>query len=282
MGRQLPQLSFCPHIGVRLKTCFPRSLMAAIAIAAYAVAIPATAAGDDPIATDRPDFVESSAVVGKGRLQVETSAAVDRTSGNGERETVWSTPTLLRFGVSDTIELRMESDGAIGQRTSAAGSAATERGYGDLSLGVKWHAMDARDQLPSVALLLHADLSTGSAAFRDEGTRPSARVAAEWELDNEMSLGVMPGIGYEKQDGGKMFGILGLVVGKAWNDRLRSFVEVSSPHIARSANGGSEASLTVGSAYLVSNTVQVDTALARGLNRRTADLSLTFGLSFKL
>ena len=256
--------------------------MAAIAVAAYAIAIPATAAGDDPIATDRPDFVESSAVVGKGRMQVEASVAVDRTSGNGERETVWSTPTLLRFGVSDTIELRMESDGAIRQRTSAPGSTTTERGYGDVSLGVKWHAMDARDRLPSVAVLLHADLSTGSAAFRDEGTRPSARVVAEWELDNDMSLGVMPGIGYEKQYGGKMFGILGLVVGKAWNDRLRSFFEVSSPHIARSANGGSEASLTVGSAYLVSNNVQVDTALSRGLNSRTADLSLTFGLSFKL
>lgn len=121
-----------------MKPCSPRSLLAAIALAARAIAIPASAAGDDPIATDRPDFVESSAVVGKGRLQVETSVAVDRSSANGERETVWSTPTLLRVGVSDTIELRVESDGVVRRRTSAPGSpAATERGYADLSLGMK-------------------------------------------------------------------------------------------------------------------------------------------------
>lgn len=257
--------------------------MAAVAVAAYALAMPASASADDPIATDRPDFVESSAVVGKGRLQVESSVEVERNGSDDERETVWSTPTLLRFGVTDSIELRVESDGALRQRTSAPGSTgATERGYADLSVGMKWHAMDARDQLPSVAVLLHADLSTGSAAFRDEGTRPSARVVAEWELANDLSLGVMPGIGYEKQHGGNMFGILGVVVGKSWSDQLRSIVEVSSPHIARSANGGTEASLTVGSAYLVSNNVQVDAALSRGLNRRTADLSLTVGLSFKL
>lgn len=164
-----------------MNTYPPRSLMAAVAVAAYALAMPASASADDPIATDRPDFVESSAVVGKGRLQVESSVAVERNGSDDERETVWSTPTLLRFGVTDSIELRVESDGALRQRTSAPGSTgATKRGYADLSIGMKWHAMDARDQLPSVAMLLHADLSTGSAAFSDEGTRPSARVVAEW------------------------------------------------------------------------------------------------------
>ena len=132
-----------------MNTYPPRSLVAAIAVAAYALAMPASASADDSIATDRPDFVESSAVVGKGRLQVESSVAVERTGSDDERETVWSTPTLLRFGVTDSIELRVESDGALRQRTSAPGSpGGTERGYGDLSVGMKWHAMDARDQLP--------------------------------------------------------------------------------------------------------------------------------------
>lgn len=261
---------------------FPQPLAALVAFCTCACAFPA-AASDGPIATDRPDFVESSHVVGKGRLQIESSVAIDR-DGDGERRaTAWSTPTLVRFGITDNLELRVESDGAMRQRSSGAGLAGvTERGYADASLGLKWHAMDGEGSRPSVGLLLHADLSTGSAAFRDEGTRPSARLVAEWEMPNDMSIGVMPGIGYQKQDGGNMFGILGLVAGKAWNDRLRSFVEISSPHIARSAHGGTEASLTVGAAYLVRKNVQIDTALSRGLNPRTADLSLTFGLSFKL
>lgn len=96
-----------------------------------------------------------------------------------------------------------------------------------------------------------------------------------------MSLGVMPGIGYERHAGGG-FGILGIVLGKSFTDRLRSFVELSSPRIAGTTDGGTEASATLGMAYLVANNCQIDSAVSRGLNHRTADLSFTVGLSFKL
>ena len=39
--------------------------------------------------------------------------------------------------------------------------------------------------------------------------------------------------------------------------------------------------LALGAAWLLSDRVQVDTMLARGLNRRTPDLAWTVGLSFK-
>lgn len=243
------------------------------------------AAEEESIATDRPDFVESSNVVGKSRFQVETSIGLDRNRADGLSEQTWSSPTLLRYGISDTWEVRMESDGVIRQRFTAdadtTGLSQSERGYGDLSLGLKWHAMDANGNLPSLGLLFHADLDSGSTPFRGQGTRPSARMVAEWEFSNDMSLGVMPGIGYER-DGGGAFGILGVVVGKGWNDRLRSFAELSSPRIAATADGGTEASATLGVAYLITNNVQVDSAVSRGLNRRTPDLSFTVGLSFKL
>ncbi|QBE67007.1 transporter [Pseudoduganella lutea] len=247
------------------------------------VQTPAFAANEEPIATDRPDFVESSDVVGNRRLQIETSIARDRTAGHGDTETLWATPTLLRFGISESVELRIESDGALHQRSSVAGHAPiTERGHADVSLGMKWHAMDAVGNLPSVGVLLHADLNTGSTAFRGEGTRPTARVVAEWDLPHDLSLGIMPGIGHEKDHGGTTFAIFGLVVGKSLSDRLRGFVEVSSPHIARAAHGGTEASLSVGAAYLLQKNIQIDTAFSRGLNGRTPDSGMTVGLSIKL
>ena len=213
----------------------------------FAAAAPqlAHAAEEDTIATDRPDFVESSNVVGKSRFQVETSIGHDRTKAAGLRAHTWSTPTLLRYGISDAWEVRLETDGAIRERLTdeASGLRQSTRGAGDLSLGLKWHALDASGAIPSVGLLFHADLDTGSSAFRGEGTRPSARMVAEWELGADVSLGVMPGLGYERHGGGA-FGILGVVLGKAWNDNLRSFVELSSPRIASSADGGTEASAT--------------------------------------
>lgn len=254
----------------------------AIFAACTLFALPAVQA-QDGIATDRPDFVESSNVVGRDRLQVETSVLLERDRSGAVRERIFATPTLLRYGIGDSFELRAESDGRINQRSSEGGLRSSAHGYGDTSLGLKWHAMDAAGNLPSVGVLLHADLDSGSRAFRGQGVRPSLRVVGEWELPDEYSLGVMPGLGIERDEGGRYrYGILGVVVGKSINERLRGFVEVALPQIAKSSHGGTQASLDVGGAYLLSDTVQVDAMLSRGLNSRTPDTAFTIGFSFKL
>ena len=50
---------------------------------------------DDPIATDRPDFVESSQTVGLGRWQIETSVAWEEDEDGAFEASAFSTPTLL-------------------------------------------------------------------------------------------------------------------------------------------------------------------------------------------
>ncbi|SFB91332.1 transporter [Massilia yuzhufengensis] len=254
------------------------------AILAALLACAATAShAQDQIATDRPDFVESSNVVGDGRLQVETSLLLERDRQGAARDRTVSTPTLLRYGMGESFELRVETDGRIDQRSTLGGARERAKGYADTSVGVKWHAMDAAGSLPSVGVLLHADLDSGSRAFRGDGVRPSLRVVGEWELPDDYSLGIMPGVGVERGEAGRYrHGILGVVVGKAINERLRGFAEVAMPQIARSAHGGTQASFDVGGAYLLSDTVQVDAMLSRGLNSRTPDLAFTVGLSFKL
>lgn len=64
------------------------------------------ASEEDKIATDRPDFVESSATVGKNRFQVETSIAFDTKKADGLEEDSYTTPTLLRYGFADVWEAR--------------------------------------------------------------------------------------------------------------------------------------------------------------------------------
>ena len=169
-----------------------------------ALVAPSTGAGAaDAITTDRPDVVESSLTVGRGRFQIETSIARERDKDAGAKTTVLTTPTLLRLGVSENLELRLESEGYVRAKFSdpAAGIDARDSGYADLSPGLKWHALDGEGARPSVAVLLHADIDSGSRPFRGEGIRPSLRTPFEWELQNDFSLGVMPGIVYDKTDG---------------------------------------------------------------------------------
>ena len=63
-----------------------------LAAACGSLPLAATAGDDDMISTDRPDFVESSQVVGRGRLQLETSVQWERDHG----VRTLTTPTLLR------------------------------------------------------------------------------------------------------------------------------------------------------------------------------------------
>ena len=242
-------------------------------------------AAEDEIATDRPDFVESSNVVGKGRFQIETSVATDRNKADGIKDKSYSTPTLLRYGVSEDWEVRLETDGRIRATTTdiASGTRSTESGYGDLSLGVKWHIADENGASPSMGVLAHVDLDTGSAPFRAQGKGGSLRLAAEWEFADDWSLGVMPGLAWLPNDNGDrhLTGIFGIVVGKGWTEQLRTFVEYSDEKIARARDGGTISTLDIGAAYLLTKTVQLDTALSRGLNSRTPDWSWTVGLSMK-
>ncbi|HEX8405758.1 MAG TPA: transporter [Duganella sp.] len=241
-------------------------------------------AAEDGIVTDRPDFVESSDVVGKGRFQIETSVAAERDKADGVREKTYSTPTLLRYGVSDTVELRLETDGRMrAVTTDAAGQRTSDNGYADVSLGVKWHIADEEGARPSFGLLAHVDLDSGSAAFRAPGRGASLRAVAEWELADEFSLGVMPGVAWLTNDEGRRHatGIFAVVLGKGWTDQLRTFVEYSAQKIAHARDGGSISTFDVGAAYLLSKTVQIDTALSRGLNDKAPDWSWTVGLSMK-
>lgn len=245
----------------------------------------AGAAEPDEIVTDRPDFVESGNVVGKGRFQIETSIAQERDKGGGFKDKTWSTPTLLRFGVGDTLELRIETDGRMRATTDnlGAGARVTESGYADVALGVKWHIADENGWRPSLGILAHADLDTGSAPFRAAGKGGSLRLAAEWELPDEFSLGVMPGLATQRGDDGGRYtsAIFGVVLGKGWTDRFRTFVEYSAPQIARARNGGSITTFDVGCAYLVADNMQVDAAVSRALNKNTPDWSWTVGFSIK-
>lgn len=252
-------------------------------IAMATVLAGAARAEEEPIATDRPDFVESSDVVGKGRVQLETSLAWERDRQGGVKTRLSSTPTLLRVGVADDWELRLETDGRMHLRTDAAGATTRERGWSDLSFGVKWHQRDGNEETgtPGLGWLVHLDADTGSGAFRGQGVRPSLRMVAEWEFAGGWSLGVMPGLFRDRDDAGRHFtgGILAAVLGRSLNDRTRAFVKLSGEQIAPARHGGNVATLDTGVAFLLTHDVQLDLAMSRGLNRNAPDFAWTVGVS---
>lgn len=230
----------------------------------------------EPLATDRPDYVESSNTVGAGRWQLEMGLVRER--GPQGESTSWLLPTLLRIGVGEAWELRFESD--TFQRSRLPGEA-TNDGMNDLAIGLKYH-LRAEPLGASLAWLVHADLDSGSRELRGEGVRPSLRLVAEWALSDDWSLGVMPGV-IRDHDGEQRYTawLASAVVGRALSDSTRLFAEIQLPQIASTEHGGTQAAFDLGGAWLLSDDLQLDSAISLGLNERTPDWAWTLGISVR-
>jgi hypothetical protein len=255
-------------------------------IAALCLPLAASAGDDDAINPDQPGIAETSKVVGQGRVQLETSVQWDRQRDDASHRRTLTSPTLLRVGLGESTELRFETDGRtiVHESIPGAGVHDVTAGWADTELGLKWHLADQQGNAPSMGVLLHAALPSGSSALRGVGLRPSLRLVAEWDLPHDLSFGVMPGLGSDSDDNGARYGygILAASLGKEFNERLHGFVELAAPQIARAAHGGTQASFDTGLTWLVNKDCQLDVQLMHGLNRRTPDLSVGVGLSVRM
>ena len=265
-----------------------RILPLAAAVLCTLAAAGARAGDEEPISPDRPGVAETGEVVGKGRVQLETSVQWERQRDDALHTRTLSTPTLLRIGLGERTELRVETDGrnVIHASDPATGERSTVAGYADTSLGLKWHVADQQGTgfgTPSLGVLLQADLPSGSRELRGKGVRPSLSLPAEWELPGGYSLGVMPGLGVDSDDQDKRYGygLLAAELGKKFSERLGGFVELAAPQIAGASHGGIQAIVDAGFTWLVNKDCQLDVAVVHGLNRRSPDLGLAFGISLR-
>ena len=252
---------------------------------AGALSLPAARADDDTINPDRPDVANSSQVVGAHRVQLEAGVEWDRQRDPDVHVRTLTTPTLLRIGLSDALELRVETAGRmIAHASDPATSAHTvDAGWAESAAGVKWHLADQDGTRPSVGIIAEVALPTGSKALRGTGFRPSLNVPLEWDLGGDWSLGVMPGVGRDSDDAGahSTYGVFGAALGKAFSERLHGFAELAAPRIARAAHGGTQAVADAGVTWLVNRDCMLDAMVVHGLNRNTPDLSLAFGVSIR-
>lgn len=244
------------------------------------------------IETDHPDFVQSATTLSPGIFQIETSVKQEREEG----EDVLMTPTLLRLGVAEHLEFRMETNGWAKLSANGHGSdealaesiegedeeGGDESGMTDLSLGLKLNLSEAEEGRPATAVLLDVLLPSGDDAFKGHGARPSLRVVAEWELGEHWSTGIMPGIKRENEgEGAYTAGIFGAMLMHHWNENVRTSIEIALPQIASDDHGGTEALAELGTAWRVSENLQLDAAVGAGLNDDSPDHEISLGLSMR-
>lgn len=120
-------------------------------------------------------------MVGPGRLQLEAGLQKEfrRSAGNSDRQAM--APLLLRAGMGQKWEFRLETNSYVVQTSrDALGSRVREEGGAPVALGAKYQITDGADRAaPSLGVIARLAPPSGSGSFRSRRTSGDLRLAAD-------------------------------------------------------------------------------------------------------
>ncbi len=236
-----------------------------IAVCLLAAASTLSAQDADLINPDRPGIADGSAVLAHGKFQIETG--LERDHGSDGRSL--ATPTLLRYGLNDRLELRLEGSGYI--HAEGGGS-----GFAPLSIGGKYHFADA----PSMGVIARLFVPSGTGSQRSHASTGDVRLAVDLNFGEKWSLNPNIGIGSEGDGNGRFTaGLAAVTLQYNLSDHANLFVDgaMQSPEEHR---GGSSLIFDAGSALIVGRDTQLDASVGWGAHGTTPpNVFLAIGIS---
>lgn len=243
-----------------------------------------SADADEYINPDRPGIADGSTVVGAGRFQIEAGIQHEyRGDGGGAYTRQFFVPALLRFGLTDKFELRIESNTYSRMKTyDPTVGTTTDVGAAPTSIGFKYQFADSAGwERPSMGVIVRLFPPSGSASFRSAHTTGDIRLAADWEFASQWSLNPNIGVALYEDNSQRTYtaGLFAMTLNYNPTKVLNFFVDtgVQTPETKR---GGTSAIFDVGVAYIIGHNLQVDLAVGSGAAGTTSpDLFVAAGVS---
>ena len=277
-----------PHVPGRhrhpaLQRLLVLALGATLQVAPAAHAQPADPDVADYINPDRPGIADGSNVVGAGRFQIETGLQQEYRRSDGVRAQRLFIPTLLRLGLNENLEARIEGN-TYTRMTAydpAQGNFRTE-GSAPASIGLKYHFVDSGGlKQPSLGALVRVFPPSGSGSFRTSHATGDFRLAADWDFAPQWSLNPNVGVGMYEDEGQRLYtaGLLAVTLNYNPSKVLNFFVDtgIQAPETKR---GKTSIIFDVGAAYVIGRNVQIDLSVGLGAAGATPPrLFLAAGIS---
>lgn len=241
-------------------------------IFAFALATLLDSTDKSPINPDRPDFANSTFTVPVGQSYLEFGYRQTRIGGFTVHD--YGDQATYRTGLSKNLEARVNLPSYL----SLAGST----GFGDAGLGLKMRfTPEAQRGKPAFGLELDSTFSTGSDAFRGDGTQLMLSGLADIVIDDASTL-------------------TGNLVVTRQNDEIGSFTQLgAAASFQRSLGSGVSGFfegygflpqsgrydrlgyLDAGVMKLLSPNVQVDAYYGHGFNGQRNDSYFGFGVAVR-
>lgn len=260
--------------------------IAAIVFAALALAGAAEAQERD-FCPDRPGKGSPPCVLDKGRFQVEVSgvdARFDRSEGVSVRDAAYG-GLELRLGLTSSVEGQLTWTPYERVRTKDHGAVSTVSGAGDLGLGLRWSLKNPAGDGFSIAAQPFVIAPTGADGIGGDAWQGGVIVPVSIPLDADWSLSLSPEVdarpdadGSGRHAGYVLAGGVGRMVGPV-NLGAELWVDVDDDPSGRVTQTSFD--LTAAWTPKALKDVQLDASAYVGLNRRTPDLELVFGLAHR-
>ena len=138
------------------------------------------------LVTDRPDFTESSEVVGHRVIQIESGLTFEQTDETMRQVT--APQVLVRVGIGPRFEVRFAGDGFVSQSVETPAGVVRSAGHSDAEIGAKLKFLDAPSVGFDMAVIPFLSLPTASDGFGTTGHDPGFKLTAARELPRGFGL----------------------------------------------------------------------------------------------
>ena len=221
---------------------------------------------------DRPGIADGSSVVGAGRLQIEAGVQREWRSDGDERERLTYLPTLLRVGIDDHWEVRIEGNAYGWQKQSdPVDGVSHSAGAMPISLGMKYNFQASDDTgRPGYGVIVRVFPHSGSDTFGTHRTTGDARLVADFQLSENWSLNPNIGVASDEDGDGNQYNtaLVAATLGYAVTKQFNAFVDTGIQS-REQRHGGSQVILDTGVAYALTSDVQLDASVGRGVHGAT-------------
>ncbi|MBS0479551.1 MAG: transporter [Proteobacteria bacterium] len=255
------------------------------ALAALIVAVPAAA--QDKLrdyCPDRPGIGTPACITDAGHVSVE-SALVDWTldkEAGGRTDTVVIGDTLVRIGLTDTIEAQVDWTPVGFVRGRAGGAVSRAARVGDVTLGLRANLAGPDGKGLSVALQPFVTLPVGRAPVGAGDWGAGLVVPVTYDLSDKVNVQFAPETDAAvDQDGrGRHLAVSAVVgIGYALTDRLALEAEGEVKRDDDPAGAATRERAGLSLAYKANDNLQLDVGGVAGLSRNAPDVELYAGIS---
>lgn len=216
---------------------------------------------------DRPELSVSAYTVAPGTVQLESELELEREVE--ATETRVALPQLLRIGIVQGLELRMESDLLVFE--------GDKRGISDVTLGMKWNILD---EGPTLGVLADFTIPAGQEGLRSEGPDANFRLLSDIPLSDSWEMRLNLGATSVLEDEDRNLEVVfGAVVYYDLSEKWEAHLEYGRQGTERGGRGRPIQVLDTGLVYRVDENTHVDITYYKGLNNREG-LDWKLGLGF--